>query len=126
MPAFGTLGRSESRQMAAVKVLLSRYKIEDPVAGRRGEFRRPELRPPLPHRRAPGPRSRRDALEVGMRLERAEIRALHARLLTAAYPDVRRLLTQLKQASTNHLHLLEHQLEEAGHTSDHLGDTGDR
>lgn len=125
MSVFRTLARSHGQGMVAVKALLTRYRIADPVAGRgEGRFADPAFSRLYRNSVRQGQWSRWDARSVGVRIESREMRELRARLLSAAHPDVRRLLTQLRQASSSHLRALEHSEGEGEHGSDHGDGTG--
>ena len=106
---FATLARSESRQTAQAKSLLSRYRVRDPVAGMpEGRFADPTFERLYRSYVRQGGWSRWDARSAAMLMEKGGIRAFRARLLSAASPDLRRLLTQLQRVSTSHVHMLEH------------------
>ena len=106
---FSTLARSESRQTAQAKSLLSRYRVRDPVAGMpEGRFADPSFERLYRSYVRQGQWSRWDARSAALRMEKGAIRAFRARLLSAANPDLRRLLSQLQQVSTSHAHTLEH------------------
>lgn len=122
MGMFATLARSDSRQMTAVKALLSRYRVRDPVAGMpEGRFADATFERLYRTYVRQGQWSRWDARSAAMRMERAQIRESRARLLRAANPDLRRLLTQLQRVATNHVHTLEHW----GEGGDWSGNRGD-
>lgn len=101
---FQRIAQSEQRHMDAVKVVLDRYGIADPAAGKGpGEFTNPELQKLYAQLVADGSRSLTDALAVGVAIEEADIADLEQALAETGNADLERLFGNLLRGSQNHL-----------------------
>jgi hypothetical protein len=101
---FARIAQSEQRHMDAVKVVLDRYGVADPVAGRAaGEFTSPELQSAYDRLVAEGSRSLTAALGVGQTIERTDIADLEKAIAATANADLDRLYGNLLRGSQNHL-----------------------
>ncbi len=105
MRVFSNIARSEQRHMDAVKVLLDRYGLVDPVgANGQGTFTNPDLQQLHDDLVARGMGSVQEALQVGRLIEEVDIEDLdEAILLVAADSDIAVVLSSLKKGSENHL-----------------------
>ena len=104
VPVFRNIARSEQTHMAAVKVLLDRYGIADPAAGRAaGSFANATLQALYDRLVKDGSASLAAAAAVGVQIEKLDIADLATRLSQTAHADVKLVFTRLSQASQSHL-----------------------
>ena len=113
MRIFKTISTSEQNHMDAVKVLLDRYGIPDPVAGNGvGVFTDQGLQESYDDFVDQGLVSLLDAMMVGAAIENADIESLNAALAVPGLPaDVQRVYGNLLKASNNHLDAFNYQLD---------------
>lgn len=102
---FRNISRSEQIHMNAIKILLDRYEIEDPVAEDvKGVFKNEELQNLYTHLTAKGKESEIEALKIGCAIEEIDILDLQSELdENVESPDVKFVYTNLKRASGYHL-----------------------
>ncbi|MGC9398416.1 MAG: DUF2202 domain-containing protein [Anaerolineae bacterium] len=104
MSIFQNIARSEQRHMDAIGVLLARYDLEDPAAGRDiGEFTDEELQALYDELIATGSTSLEDALRVGAAIEEIDILDLEERIPEADHADIVQVYENLLRGSRNHL-----------------------
>ena len=104
MPVFNNIASSEATHTSAVKVLLDRYGIADPAAGKSvGQFTDPNLQKLYDQLIEQGSRSLGDALKVGAAIEEIDILDLQTRLAQTDKTDIKLVYNNLKNASYNHL-----------------------
>lgn len=109
---FDNISRSESRHFAAVGVLLSRYEIADPADGLGpGVYSNPELTTLHTGLLQKGLLSLKDALEVGVLIEKHDIDDLEAALAKTERSDIKTVYANLLAGSLNHLESFENLLE---------------
>lgn len=110
LPIFANIARAEATHTDAVRVLLERYDIDDPVPSRdAGEYSDPHLQAVYDELVTLGMRSLEDALRVGAMVEELDIADLRARPADA--PDVAQVFANLERGSRNHLRAFVGQLE---------------
>ena len=103
-PVFPNIARSETRHMAAIKGLLDRYGLEDPVAvDTPGKFTNPELAQLYDKLVQTGMGSVADAYRVGVQIEELDIADLEEGLAATTHSDIRMVYQNLLRASQNHL-----------------------
>lgn len=120
---FTNIAASEQAHTDAVKVLLDRYAIPDPSAGRApASFADPALQSLHDSLVAQGRASNVAALQVGAEIEELDIADLREMRGVAAHADVRATLDSLERGSRNHLRAFWRQLQMAGasYTAQHL------
>ena len=101
---FARIAKSEQRHMDSVKVVLDRYGISDPAAGKKaGEFTNVELQKLYDKLVADGSKSLAAALAVGVQIEEVDIADLEETLAATGNADLERLYGNLLRASKNHL-----------------------
>ncbi len=104
LQVFRNIARSELRHMNAVRVLIQKYGLNDPVVeNNQGIFTNPELQALYNELTAKGSLSLQDALEVGAIVEDLDIYDLLQFLKTADNQDVKILYQNLAKGSRNHL-----------------------
>jgi hypothetical protein len=109
---FDRIAAAEQQHFANIGNLLTRYSIPDPAANDiPGVFADPKLTALYAELTAKGANSLKDALEVGVIIEKADIDDLSAAIETATKYDIKRVYTNLMQASFNHLDAFESALE---------------
>jgi hypothetical protein len=109
---FDRISESEQRHFDAVGRLLTRFQLEDPARGLSdGIFTDPGLQALYNELLAKGERSAKDALEVGVLVEKTDIEDLEAALKSVTNTEVKRVFTSLLQASMNHLDTFESFIE---------------
>ena len=106
---FANIAGAESTHADAIKVLLDRYGLEDPNAGRQiGEFKNAELQSLYNQLVDQGNVSLVDALTVGATVEEVDIADLQA--LATTTPDIAMVYDSLEKGSRNHLRAFTKQL----------------
>ncbi len=109
---FDNISRSESRHFAAVGVLLDRYNVADPADGLGpGVYSNSELTTLHTELLQKGLLSLKDALEVGVLIEKHDIADLEAALAKTDRSDIKAVYTNLLAGSLNHLESFENLLE---------------
>jgi hypothetical protein len=107
---FASIGRAEDTHAAAVRVLLSRYGVADPTAGRAaGSFVDPSLRTLYAKLAAQVRSGRAAAIAAGIAIERADIKDLKALLAADLPADVEQVAGNLLAGSRKHLAALKRQ-----------------
>jgi hypothetical protein len=101
---FDRIAQSEERHMDAVKVVLDRYGITDPAAGKQaGVYTNAELQKLYDTLVARGSQSLQAALAVGVQIETTDIADLQRAIAETANADLDRLYGNLLRGSQNHL-----------------------
>lgn len=101
---FSNIAASEQRHMDAVKILLLKYNIEDPVKDDSvGVFSNPEMTKLYEELVAKGLQSPADALMVGATIEDLDIYDLQKWLLKVDNTDIVFVFSNLKKGSENHI-----------------------
>ncbi|MEZ5406871.1 MAG: DUF2202 domain-containing protein [Acidimicrobiales bacterium] len=121
LPVFDNIAAAEATHTASVKVLLDRYGLADPAAGRAaGSFESQEMQALYDALVAQGSGSLVDALTVGATIEDLDIADLRARATDT--PDIALVYANLERGSRNHLRAFSAQLEGqgAGYTPLHI------
>jgi len=123
-PVFQNIANSEQAHMDAVKALIDRYHLDDPVAGNgQGEFTNQDLQALYGELIATGGESLASALRVGAAIEEIEILELQEHIGETDAADVLRVYESLLRGSRNHLRAFVSTLErETGesHTPQYL------
>jgi hypothetical protein len=108
---FANIARSESRHMAAIKGLIQRYGLQDPVVDDTpGVFTNPKLAQLYDNLVRAGSASAADAYRVGVKIEELDIADLQEGLTTVTHSDIQRVYQNLLRASQNHLRAFTSQL----------------
>ncbi len=100
---FNNIAKSEARHMDAVKTLIDRYGLEDPMLADVGEFKNQDLQALYDDLIVIGSQSISDALLVGGAIEEIDILDLQDALIETTNADVIRVFESLLKGSTNHL-----------------------
>lgn len=102
LAVFNNITRSEQTHMNAIKTLLDRYGLPDPVQSP-GVFTNPDLQALYDTLIEDGRTSIAAAIQVGVSIEEKEIADLAAGLKISTHRDITKVYTNLKAASQNHL-----------------------
>ncbi len=101
---FSNIARSEERHMDAVKALLVKYNIEDPVKDISvGAFSEPKMAELYQKLVSRGLQSSQDALIVGATIEDLDIYDIEKWLLKVDNMDITFVFSNLKKGSENHI-----------------------
>ena len=101
---FQNIASSEATHMAAVKSLIDRYGLEDPVADRNiGSFANSDLERLFGELVNKGSQSLADALRVGAAIEEIDILDLQERAAQTDKADIQLVYENLNKGSRNHL-----------------------
>lgn len=101
---FINIPESEQRHMDAVKALLDKYEIPDPVTDNAtGSFTNPDFKKLYDYLLAKGQTSFKDAMLVGKEIEEMDIKDLTERIEQTDNPDIKSVYENLKRGSENHL-----------------------
>jgi hypothetical protein len=113
MRIFRNISASEQNHMDAIKVLLDRYGIVDPVAGNGiGVFKNQDLQTLFNDLTVQGGVSLIDAMNVGVIIEETDIGDLKTALAVQGLPyDVKRVYGNLLNGSYSHLDVFNYQLD---------------
>lgn len=114
---FNNISLSEESHMAWIKVLLSRYGVEDPVEiDTPGKFENPEMQKLYNEMTKEGLESLEKALIMGATVEDLDIYDLQTLLKDADNQDVRVLYHNLIKGSRNHMRAFYRQIDRQGST----------
>ena len=116
LPIFQNIARSEQTHMDAVKTLLDRYDLQDPVSDEIGVFTNPDLQALYDQLISQGSQSVVDALKVGALIEEVDIEDLKSWIAKTDNRDVILVYENLMKGSRNHLRAFTSQLESYGVT----------
>jgi hypothetical protein len=112
VPVFQNITNSEQTHMDAVKTLLDRYDIEDPVEGNDiGAFTDSTLQELYDQLVQQGSQSLADALRAGAAIEEIDILDLEERIAQTDQVDIQRVYDNLMKGSRNHLRAFASNLE---------------
>lgn len=112
---FGNITASEQTHMAAVKGLLDRYGIADPIVGRKpGEFKDKTLQKLYNDLIKTGSTSRIEALRAGATIEDVDLFDLARWSKETKNPDILAVYANLERGSRNHLRAFSSNLSRQG------------
>jgi hypothetical protein len=104
LPLFTSISASEATHSAAMKALLDRYQLADPLAGLpEGSFQTPAFQTLYEALVAASRVSLIDALKVGVEIEDLDIRDITALKLSVDNADILMVYDNLLRGSRNHL-----------------------
>jgi len=104
LPIFGNIATSEATHSAAIKTLLDRYQLPDPLAGLpNGSFSSATFQALYAALVAASDPSLVDALKVGVQIEELDIRDLEAQKAGIDNADILLVYDNLLRGSRNHL-----------------------
>lgn len=108
LAVFDRIARSEQAHFDAIGQLLTRYAVADPAANLpEGTFANADLQALYQQLAAKGDLSLRDALDVGVIVEKTDIADLEVSLKATGKADLKRVFQNLMAASYNHLEAFE-------------------
>ncbi len=114
---FSNIARSEQTHMDAVKLLIDKYGLEDPAAGKGvGEFTNATLQKLYNRLVELGSKSEVDALKVGAMIEEIDILDLQKHIAETNKQDIKLVYENLMKGSRNHLRAFVSMLEKYGVT----------
>lgn len=109
---FDRIAQSEGRHFSSVGTLLARYGVADPAKDAvAGVFAEPRLTVLYAQLMAKGMTSVKDALEVGLLIEKTDIDDLETAMKAISKVDIKRVYTNLLNGSYNHQEAFETDLE---------------
>ena len=115
VPIFDNISESEQRHMDAIKRLIDKYGLKDPVEDDTvGNFTNPVFTELYEELVEKGEASYCDALQVGIDIEVLDIEDIEIALNDVEARDVTRVLNNLLSGSYNHLNAFTSQYEAAG------------
>jgi hypothetical protein len=100
---FSNISSSEASHMAAVKTLIDRYKLKDPVQPGIGVFTNTTLQQLYNQLLQEGNINVTESLKVGAAIEEIDIRDLKEQLQQIQQTDIRNVYENLMRGSRNHL-----------------------
>ena len=104
LPIFSNIAASETTHTTAVKALLDRYQLADPLAGLPlGTFKTPAFQTLYGNLVAASSVSLVEALKVGVQIEELDIRDLAAQMQAIDNADILLVYDNLLRGSRNHL-----------------------
>ncbi len=101
--AFKNIAAAEQQHMDAMDGLIARYGLTDTTPAEAGKFTYPELQALYDELIASGSQSLQQALQAGVLIELTDIADIQAALDATKELPIRRVLTNLQNASRNHL-----------------------
>ena len=112
---FANISESEQRHMDAIKNLITRYGLVDPVVdGAVGIFTNQDFEILYDELVADGSVSLEEALKVGVRIEELDIADLELALQETSMRTVKRVFQNLLNGSNNHLSAFQRNIETGG------------
>ena len=103
LPIFKNIASSEQIHMDAVKQLIDRYGLKDPVVDEIGKFTNPELQELYNKLVNKGSKSLEEALQVGATIEEVDIVDIKKYLSKVDNQDIQFIFNNLIKGSQNHL-----------------------
>jgi hypothetical protein len=100
---FSNIANSEQQHMNAVGGLIVRYKLNDPTPSEAGVFSYPELQALHDRLVSQGSASLKDALAVGVAIEREDIADLRGAIAATREWPIKNVFSNLLRGSQNHL-----------------------
>jgi len=123
---FANISESEQRHMDAVKNLITRYGLVDPVVDDAvGVFTNPYFAGLYDELVMAGESSPEEALKVGVHIEELDIADLELALQEISMRAVRRVFQNLRDGSYNHLSAFQRNIESSGMESSRQVGLGD-
>jgi hypothetical protein len=114
---FVHISESEIRHMAEMKLLIDKYKLQDPVektADKRGEYENQMLKSLYEELTASGKTSLEAAFRAGAKVEEVDIRDLKEAMARTSNEEIKSTYTYLVRASENHLRAFVRNLKRLG------------
>lgn len=116
-PVFGNIAAAEATHSAAVKALLDRYQLVDPLSGLpNGTFKTPAFQALHDSLVAASRSSLVDALKVGAQIEELDMRDIAAQKVNVDNADILMVYDNLLRGSRNHLRAFMKVLTQQGGT----------
>lgn len=103
LPMFLNIAKSEQNHMNAVRTLIEKYNLTDPVIDEIGVFTNDTLQELYNQLVEQGSQSLVDALLVGALIEEKDIIDINNLINSTENPDILRVFTRLVEGSTHHL-----------------------
>lgn len=113
LTVFRNIAEAEEQHFQTIGAVLAKYNLPDPAQKDAGVFSDASLTALYAELMTKGMASANDALEVGVMIEKADIADLEEAIQAAVKPTLKRLYTNLMNASFNHLEAFETNLESA-------------
>lgn len=110
IPVFSNIANSESRHFDAIGFLIETYNIDDPANHAPGKFQNTKIQELYDSLIVAGNTSLVDAFKVGAFIEETDILDLENLLSSTSEETVKRVCSNLKSASENHLRAFTRQL----------------
>jgi hypothetical protein len=115
LPVFSNIAGAESTHMSAIKRLLDKHGVADPVnPDVAGSFQNPQLERLYADLIAQGDDGLRAALRVGITIEKVDIADLQTHIQETQHSDIRTVYANLLRGSQNHLRAFESLLARYG------------
>lgn len=111
---FNNIASSEQEHMDAIKSLLDKYDLIDPVIDSIGAFENPELQHLYNELVSRGEKSHMEALLVGALIEEVDMRDIQEAIDEAEKADIIRVYENLLKGSRNHLRAFVGKIEDEG------------
>lgn len=114
---FSNISGSETYHMSQIKVLIDKFKLEDPVAkndDKRGAFANKDLKKMYDEFTTSGKTSLEAAFRAGAKVEEADIKDLKDAIANTVNADIKSTYKYLLQASENHLRAFVRNLKRLG------------
>jgi len=112
LTVFRNIAASEQKHFEALGRVLENKNLPDPSAGKQaGVYADPKLNTLFNELIAKGMKSVQDALEVGVAVETADIADLEQAIAATTRTDLKRIYTNLMNASYNHLDAFQNNIE---------------
>lgn len=101
--SFNNISQSEQIHMDAIKMLLDRHKLENPISDQKGVFKNPKIQELYNTLSKEGLESLEKALNVGAKVEEVDIKDLSEKVAKSSSQDIQLVFDALMSASENHL-----------------------